>query len=101
MFELRAAGQLTVPQIVERINAMGFRSRVRNRWDPTHQRIIGKRGGQKLTPKRYQEIIKRPIYCGVVWEKWTNWQPVKAAYDGRVSIEVWNVANRGSRIIQS
>jgi len=99
MFELRAEGQLTDAQIVERINAMGFRSRVRNRWDPSHQRVIAKCGGIKLSVKRYQEIIKRPIYCGVVWEKWTNWRPVRAAYDGLVSIDAWNAANRGSRVI--
>ena len=99
MFELRAEGQLTDAQIVERINAMGFRSRVRNRWDPSHQRVIAKRGGIKLSVKRYQEVIKRPIYCGVVWEKWTSWRPVRAAYDGLVSIDTWNAANRGSRAI--
>lgn len=82
MFKLRAIGQLTDPDIVARINAMGFRTRVRHRWDATHQRIIGRRGGNPLCVKRLQEIIKRPIYCGIVWEKWTNWRPVKASYAG-------------------
>ncbi len=100
MFELRAAGELTDIEIVERINAMGFRTKVCHRWDPSHQRIIGQRGGNLLSVKRFQEIIQRPIYCGVVWEKWTNWRPVKAAYDGLVSIETWNAANRGKRFIE-
>lgn len=100
MFELRAAGGLTDIQIVERINAMGFRTRVQNRWDPNHQHIVGQRGGNRLSVKRYQEIIKRPIYCGVVLEKWTNRKPVRASYDGLVSIDTWNAANRGAQHVR-
>jgi len=100
MFKMRAEGQLSDIQIVERINSMGFRTRFHNRWDKYHQRVIGRTGGVPLTVKRYQEIIKRPIYCGVLLEKWTNWQPVKAAYDGLVSISDWNAANRGKRYLE-
>lgn len=101
MFELRAEGQLTDAEIVDRLNAMGFRTRPFNRWDHAHQRIVGQRGSVPLTVKRLQEIIKRPIYCGVVWEKWTKWLPVKAPYDGLVSIETYNAANRGKRFIRT
>ncbi len=100
MFELRAAGQLTDAEIVARMNAMGFRTRQFNRWDPAHQRIVGRGGGGQLTVKHFQEIIKRPIYCGVVWEKWTKWLPVQAPYEGLISIETWNAANRGKRFIR-
>lgn len=95
MFELRAAGQLTDKQICDRVNAMGFRSRVRNVWTPDHSQIIGRRGGRPLIPKRLQEIVRRPVYCGIICEKWTNGQPVKAANDGLVSIATFNAANRG------
>lgn len=95
MFELRAAGQLSDQQIVDQVNAMGYRSRPQRHWDKNHQAIIGTRGGVPLSAKRLQEIIKRPIYCGVVWEKWTRWQPVKAPYPGLVSYDVFNRANRG------
>lgn len=95
MFELRAAAQLTDSEIVARVNAMGFRSAIKRRWDETHQRVVRHVGGEPLSVKRFQEIIKRPIYCGVMREKWTNWQPIKAAYEGLVSIETWNAANRG------
>jgi site-specific DNA recombinase len=95
MFALRASGQLTDKEIVAQINAMGYRSKIHNRWDSAHERIIAKTGGKPLTVKRFQEIIKRPIYCGIVYEKWTRWQPIKAQYDGLVSIATFNAANRG------
>ncbi len=100
MFELRAAGQLTDPQICDHVNAMGYRTRAQNHWNKNHQEIIGQRGGHILIPKRLQEIIKRPIYCGVVWEKWTNWLPVRAPYPGLVSLETFNRANRGRVFIR-
>jgi hypothetical protein len=95
MFELRAAGQLADAEIVDRLNALGYRSRLQRHWDRRHQSIIGKRGGIPLSVKQLQEIIKRPIYCGVVWEKWTHWRPVKAPYPGLVTYDVFNRANRG------
>lgn len=96
MFELRASGQYTDAEICERVNALGYRTRFQNRWNTEHSRAIGKTGGKPLTPKRLQELIKRPIYCGIVCETWTRWQPVRAAYDGLVSIDLFNRANRGA-----
>jgi site-specific DNA recombinase len=100
MYELRAAGQLTDAEIVARVNAMGYRRPIFNRWDAAHTRVIGQGGGGPLLAKRLQEIIRRPIYCGVVWEKWTGWKAVKAPYDGLVSVEVWNAANRRARYMR-
>lgn len=101
MFELRAAGEHSDAAIVEQLTAMGYRRPIRQRWDRSHQRVIGTRGGGALSVKRLQEIIQRPIYCGVVWEKWTNWLPVKAPYEGLVPIETYNAANRGKRYIRA
>ncbi len=95
MFELRAAGLLSDEQVCERMNAIGYRSRYQNRWNEAHTEIIGKTGGALLIPKRLQEIIRRPIYCGVICEKWTGYKPIRAAYPGLVSIELFNAANRG------
>jgi site-specific DNA recombinase len=95
MFEERAAGILTDKEIVDRVNAMGYRSRIFRRWDKNHASIIGQTGGELLTVKRFQEIIRRPIYCGVKVEKWTKRQPIRAQYDGLVSIDIFNRANRG------
>jgi site-specific DNA recombinase len=95
MFNLRASGQFTDLEIVNRVNAMGFRSRMRNRWNSIHERIIGQTGNLRLTVKQFQVIIQKPIYAGFVCEKWTRHQPVKAPYEGLVSLETFNLANRG------
>ena len=99
MFRLRASGTFSDEEIVEKLNAMGYRSKVKNKWDKKHENIIGKRGGGKLTVKDFQRVIKRTIYAGISCEKWTNYLPVKAQYDGLVSIDVFNRANRGKVFI--
>jgi DNA invertase Pin-like site-specific DNA recombinase/chaperonin cofactor prefoldin len=100
MFNLRAAGTHTDKEIVKRVNAMGYRTKIKNRWDKAHENVIGSTGGVTLTVKHLQEIITRPIYCGVVCEKWTRHQPIKARYDGLVSIDTFNRANRGKVFIK-
>ena len=100
IFTLRAAGALTDKEIVDRLNTRGFRTPLRNRWDRLHQRIIGNVGGLPLTVKLLQEAICRPIYCGVMCEKWTRWKPIKAQYDGLVSIDTFNRANRGKVFVK-
>jgi site-specific DNA recombinase len=100
MFNLRAAGTHTDKEIVSLINAMGYRTNTHNRWDKTHEKVIGSTGGVPLTVKRLQEVICRPIYCGIMCEKWTRYQPIKAQYEGLVSIETFNRANRGKVFIK-
>jgi DNA invertase Pin-like site-specific DNA recombinase len=94
MFEMRKLGTLSDMEICERINAMGYRTRPHNKWNADHTQIIGRTTGTKLSPKRLQEIIQRPIYCGIICEKWTRNQPIRAAYPGLVSIDLFNAANR-------
>jgi site-specific DNA recombinase len=100
MFEDRAAGILTDKEIVHKVNAMGYRSRIFRRWDKKHENIVGQIGGNLLTVKWFQQIICRPIYCGVKVEKWTKRLPVKAQYPGLVSIDTFNRANRGKVFIR-
>jgi hypothetical protein len=100
MFDLRTAGTHTDKEIVERVNAMGYRTRTQNHWDRAHEKIIGSGGGVPLTVKRLQEVICRPIYCGVMCERWTHYQPIKAQYEGLVSIDTFNRANRGKVFIK-
>lgn len=100
MFELRASGRYTDQEICERVNALGYRTKGKYRWDALHQNIVGRTGGKPLIPKRLQEIIQRPIYCGVICEKWTDWKPIRAAYPGLVSIETFNAANEGKVFIR-
>lgn len=100
MFELRAIGIYSDKEITEKLNAMGFRTKKQNKWNIKKDRIVGIKGGAPLTVKHLQEIIKRPIYAGVICEKWTNYQPIKAKYEGLVSIETFNKANRGKVFIK-
>lgn len=101
MLEMRALGQYTDIEIVDRVNAMGYRTKLRNKFDKaTHQEIIGQTGECVLNVKKLQQHIRKPIYCGVLVEKWTNYKPVKAAYEGLVSIETFNAANRGKVFIR-
>jgi site-specific DNA recombinase len=96
MFELRAAGNVSDEQIVEEVNALGFRTRSRRIRDPKNQhRIIGYTEGRQLTVKDLKRYIQMPIYCGVNNEKWLAGKPIKEKFPGIVSIEMWNDANRG------
>lgn len=99
MFELRAIGTYTDQEIVEQINAMGYRSRIRNRWSKTKENSIGTSGGLKLNIKHLQNVISNPIYCGVNNGKWLS-MPIKTKYSGLVSISVFNKANKGKLFIE-
>ncbi len=101
MFELRALGQLTDPEIVERVNAMGYRSPYQNKYNHEKTKIVGRRGGVPLTVKQLQRIMRNTIYAGVACEKWTNYKPIHQQYDGLVTVEVFNRANRGEFAIMT
>ncbi len=100
MFNLRAAGIYPDKEIVEKLNAIGFRTKKQNKWNGKRDKIIGTKGSVPLTVKHLQELIKKPIYAGVICEKWTNYLPIKARYDGLVTIEVFNKANHGKVFIK-
>lgn len=102
MFELREMG-VNDEEIVKRVNEMGFSSKVFKRWDRSDKenpKVIGDRGGNPLTVKQLQRYIMRTEYAGVIYEKWTKEKPVKAQWDGIVSIATFNKANRGKIYIE-
>ena len=99
MFELRVQG-LADTEIVARVNSLGYKTKVRNRWNKKKNEVIATEGGEPLTVKRFQRIIQRSIYAGVKIEKWTNYQPIWAKYEGLVSVEVFNEANQGKVFIK-
>jgi site-specific DNA recombinase len=99
MFELRISG-LTDKENVDKINSLGYKTKIKNKYSQDRKRIIGKIGGKPLTVKQLQRIIQRPIYAGIRCEKWTKYQPIKAKYDGLVSIETFNKANKGKVYIE-
>ena len=100
MLNLRASGAYSDPEIVEKVNAMGYGSKAKNRWDKGHKNILGRVGGVKLTVKQLQRVIQKTIYAGIKCEKWTRGLPIKAqGFDGIVSIDTFNRANRGKIFI--
>ena len=100
IFDLRARGTMYDTQIADAINKLGFKGRVqyvRSKHDRT--KIISKRGGSPLTVKALQRMVSNPIYAGINNEKWTDGKPVQCAFDGLVSIEQFNRANKGKKLI--
>ncbi len=100
MFKLRARGTMTDQEIVDEVNRMGYKSRIdyiRDKQDRT--KIVRLRGGVPLTVKALHKYLRKPIYAGVNGEKWTHGQPVKCRFNGLVSIDVFNKANRGKIVI--
>ena len=100
MYELRAKGLLHDDEIVEKINGLGFTTRVRYVRDKTDRsKIVSKGGGEPLTVKAMQKLMRNPIYAGVNVEKWTDDKPVRCAFDGLVSVELFNQAHKGKKVI--
>ncbi len=97
MFEMSATH--TDQEVVDYVNAMGYRSRGQHMWSKGKDRIIGSRGGIKLTVKQLQKIRQRPIYCGINTEKWLK-NPIRTEYKGLVSIDTFNRANKGKIFIE-
>ena len=86
-------------QVVDYVNDMGYLSKEQKRWDSTKTRVIGKSGGLKLSIKQLQKIRKRPIYAGINTEKWLE-KPTRTQYEGLISVDTFNKANKGKVYIQ-
>lgn len=100
MLELRAKGLMHDIEIVEKVNELGFRTRVQYKRDKDDRtKVISKSGGKPLTVKAMQKLLASPIYAGVNAEKWTGDKPVRCAFQGLVPIELWNRAMRGKKFI--
>lgn len=100
MFELRAEGLDTDQEIVEKLNDMGYKTRMHFvRHNEDLSRVVSKKGGRPLTVKSMQRIIQNTIYAGINVEKWTDYSPVKCAFDGLVTTDLFNRANRGKKYI--
>lgn len=102
MFDGRLQGSLSDKEIVQQINELGYRSRIMHLHDKSDKRkIIGTRGGKKLSVKQFQQFIQKPIYAGVNIEKWTEGKPVKCLkFNGIVTVDEFNQANRGKVFIE-
>ena len=96
MFEMRATGLYSDDQIAFEMNRLGFKTTikiVRDKYDRT--KVSRQIGGKKMTGKLLRAYINKTIYAGVNTEKWTNGNPVNCKFNGLVSIELFNKANRG------
>ncbi len=102
MYELRAAGNLTDQEIVDRLNDKGFKTKKFDRWNKEKTKVIGegRGGGKPLTVKALQRKIQNPRYAGIACEKWTKWKPIRLEFKGLVSIDRFNEANRGKIVIK-
>ena len=100
LFELRALGVMSDKEIIDDLNLRGFQTRIhyiRSKHDRT--KVVDKRGGNKLDKDAMDLLLRNPIYAGIIKEKWTDNKPVRASFEGLVSIETFNAANRGKVII--
>ena len=94
MFELKARRTLSNMQITDKINEMGYRSKsIIIRDKRNRVKIVALRGGNKLKVKDLDRYIKNMLYAGLLCEKWTWNKPIKARFNGLVSIETFNKAN--------
>ena len=90
IFELRASRQYSDVKIANKINAMGYWGRIKK----------GQTRGAQMTGRHLWRLVRKPIYAGINNEKWTNDHPVRCAFKGLVSIELFNRANQGRRKIK-
>lgn len=101
IFEMRAQGIYSGQEIADTVNKLGFKSRityVRDKYDRSKiKRIVG---GKPMDVKMVDRITHSLIYAGIIKGKWTHNEPVKAAFDGLVSTELFNKANHGKLIIE-
>jgi site-specific DNA recombinase len=100
IFEMRSSGNFTDQEIVNKVNAMGFRTKGYNKWDKSHENVLKILGNNPLTIKKMQRDIRNTTYCGVLIRKWTKYRPIKAKYEGLVAIEMFNKANRGKIFVK-
>ena len=98
IFKLRATGQYTDQEITAKINAMGYCGRQKRK---TALKRTTTRPENKiyLNTKTLWCLVRHPVYAGINNEKWTNGQPIKFVFDGLVTVELFNKANRGRRKI--
>ncbi len=99
VFKMKSQG-FNLPEIADEINKLGYRSRIRNRRDKRTKKPVGKIGGNSATANRVSEILNRTIYAGVICEKWTRYQPVKAKFQGFIDLDLFNQANKDKVLLQ-
>lgn len=101
VFEMKTQGIYSNQEIADACNNLGFKTRttvVRDKYDPSKIKSI--RGGKTMDEQIVDRFVHRLIYAGVIKEKWTYDKPIKARFDGIVSVELFNNANHGKHIVE-
>lgn len=94
MFELSAQG-MSDAEVVESLNLMGYKSRKRRKFDKINRRkVIGYSGEIPLTEAQLNDYRRNPVYAGVRTHKWLKGKYIKTQYDGLVTPELFNRANK-------
>ncbi len=89
-------GTLSDQQIVDEINNSGYKSRHNLVRDPKDRtKIVKERGNQKLTLKGFWRYLKIRYLQASILLIGQKIIPKKGKFDGLVSIETFNKANRG------
>lgn len=98
MFELVARGDMSDTEICNELNLRGYASRAHNKYaknDPL--KVIGNGGNKKLKPSQLRKYVSNLVYAGIICEKWTKYSPVKAQFQGIVTTDLFNRANKGKK----
>jgi hypothetical protein len=93
LFEFLDNPLISQEEAVAKVNAMGFLSKLKRRWNKEKTKIIGHYGNKPLTLKQAQKSVSYPEYAGVENERWTGAKPMKTPYPGLVSIDRFNRVN--------
>ncbi len=93
-FELRARGH-QLQEIADTLNNLGFKSRSRQKRDRRTQQPLGEIGGKPICAQRVSVMLSQLEYVGVIRQKWTHFNPIKAQFSGFIELETFNKVNEG------
>ncbi len=107
IFELRASGSYSDQEVVDRINALGYKSVPQKIWHKSGKtkKVIGWSDPKVMTIKQLQKLVQRPMYAGVKYEKWNKntgavWAVFAEDSCPITTVKVFNEANRGKVFIR-
>lgn len=90
IFNEKAKGILSDDEIVKNVNLKGCLKRKNAKYP----------NDRPMDIDYMKDLIKNPIYAWIKAPKWNNYIPFKQQYAGLVSIETWNRANKGKKVIK-
>lgn len=94
MYELKVRWDLSDKEIVDEINLMWYKSRKKIKWNQEKTKPIWTIWGISLDVEQLRKYLKSTVYAWIICEEWTWNKHIKTAYEGLVSIDLWNKANR-------